>query len=103
MLPSSNALLSVPTRRESTRTIKRPKLDLPGETAYGSRKRPLTVQLRYCLSVVKDFFSKKHQAYAWPFYNPVDVKGLGLHDYYDIVKQPMDLTTIKVGFEFEFF
>ncbi|XP_011406316.1 PREDICTED: bromodomain-containing protein 3-like [Amphimedon queenslandica] len=89
---------AVPTRRESTRTIKRPKLDLPGESSYG-RKRPLTVQLRYCLSIVKDFFSKKHQASAWPFYNPVDVKGLGLHDYLDIIKQPMDLTTLKKKLE----
>ena len=40
--------------------------------------------------------SKKHMAYAWPFYKPVDVDGLGLHDYLDIIKHPMDLGTIKV-------
>lgn len=40
--------------------------------------------------------SKKHVAYAWPFYKPVDVKALGLHDYLDIIKHPMDLGTIKV-------
>lgn len=42
--------------------------------------------------------SRKHAPYAWPFYKPVDVKSLGLHDYYDIIKHPMDLSTIKVIF-----
>lgn len=87
----------VPQRRESTRTIKRPKLELPGESSYGSgRRRPLSVQLRYCQSLIKELFSKKHQACAWPFYHPVDAASLGLHDYYDIIKSPMDMSTIKV-------
>jgi len=41
--------------------------------------------------------SKKHEAQAWPFYKPVAVEELGLHDYLDIIKQPMDLSTIKVS------
>lgn len=36
------------------------------------------------------------QAYAWPFYHPVDAEGLGLHDYFTIVKKPMDLSNVKV-------
>lgn len=36
------------------------------------------------------------QTYAWPFYKPVDAALLGLHDYHDIIKKPMDLGTIKV-------
>jgi hypothetical protein len=36
------------------------------------------------------------QAYAWPFLQPVDPTALNLHDYYDIIKKPMDLSTIKV-------
>ena len=35
------------------------------------------------------------QGYAWPFYKPVDAKQLGLSDYYDIIKKPMDLGTVK--------
>ena len=38
---------------------------------------------------------KKHQTYAWPFYQPVDVKALGLHDYYEVIKKPMDLSTVQ--------
>ncbi|KAL3635360.1 hypothetical protein CASFOL_019907 [Castilleja foliolosa] len=36
----------------------------------------------------------KHQ-HGWVFNNPVDVNGLGLVDYHDIIKHPMDLGTIK--------
>ncbi|KAK8691321.1 hypothetical protein V6N13_074835 [Hibiscus sabdariffa] len=36
----------------------------------------------------------KHK-FSWVFNKPVDVMGLGLHDYYTIVKHPMDLGTVK--------
>lgn len=40
----------------------------------------------------------KHK-YGWVFNTPVDVKGLGLHDYYTIIKHPMDLGTVKTRLE----
>ncbi|KAI9074015.1 hypothetical protein K1719_044015 [Acacia pycnantha] len=33
--------------------------------------------------------------WAWPFLEPVDVKGLELHDYYEVIEKPMDFGTIK--------
>jgi hypothetical protein len=36
----------------------------------------------------------KHK-FGWVFNKPVDAKGLGLHDYYTIIKHPMDLGTVK--------
>ncbi|XP_050222995.1 transcription factor GTE1-like [Mercurialis annua] len=33
--------------------------------------------------------------WAWPFMQPVDVVGLGLNDYYKVIKRPMDLGKIK--------
>ncbi|XP_010537542.1 PREDICTED: transcription factor GTE5, chloroplastic-like isoform X2 [Tarenaya hassleriana] len=36
----------------------------------------------------------KHK-FGWVFNAPVDVKGLGLHDYHTVVKKPMDLGTVK--------
>lgn len=33
--------------------------------------------------------------WAWPFMQPVDVKGLGLDDYYEVIDKPMDFSTIK--------
>ncbi|XP_022990381.1 transcription factor GTE6-like [Cucurbita maxima] len=33
--------------------------------------------------------------WAWPFMQPVDVEGLRLHDYYEVIDKPMDFSTIK--------
>ncbi|KAH8522321.1 hypothetical protein H0E87_003086 [Populus deltoides] len=33
--------------------------------------------------------------WAWPFLEPVDVEGLCLHDYYEVIEKPMDFSTIK--------
>lgn len=33
--------------------------------------------------------------YSFPFHNPVDPEALGLPDYFNVVKKPMDLGTIK--------
>lgn len=33
--------------------------------------------------------------WAWPFMEPVDVEGLKLHDYYEVIDKPMDFSTIK--------
>lgn len=41
------------------------------------------------------WFQVWRHKYAWPFHTPVDPEKLGLPDYYDIIKTPMDLTTIK--------
>lgn len=57
----------------------------------------VTEQLRHCGEILKEMLAKEHFSYAWPFYNPVDVNALGLHNYYNIVESPMDLGTIKVN------
>ncbi|XP_041450808.1 bromodomain-containing protein 2-like [Drosophila obscura] len=58
-------------------------------------KQRLARELKSCGEILQVLFSKKHSGYAWPFYNPVDAKNLGLFDYHDIIKQPMDLGTVK--------
>ncbi|XP_076854251.1 bromodomain-containing protein 3b isoform X16 [Brachyhypopomus gauderio] len=88
----------VVSRRESTgRPIKPPKKDLEdGEPLQpGNKKSKLNEHLKYCDTILKEMLSKKHAAYAWPFYKPVDAEALELHDYHEIIKQPMDLSTVK--------
>ncbi|NXX14333.1 BRD2 protein, partial [Podargus strigoides] len=100
--PSASALLEakaakIPARRESGRPIKPPRKDLPDSQQHQtSKKGKLSEQLKYCNGILKELLSKKHAAYAWPFYKPVDASALGLHDYHEIIKHPMDLSTIKV-------
>ncbi|KAJ8384647.1 hypothetical protein AAFF_G00199790 [Aldrovandia affinis] len=92
--------------RGNIRPPKQPKKEAPdsqhhlgpagGALGGGPRSPKQQEQLRYCAGMVREMLAKKHAAYAWPFYKPVDVKALGLHDYHDIIKHPMDLSTIKV-------
>uniref|UniRef100_A0ACB8F041 Bromodomain containing protein 3 n=1 Tax=Sphaerodactylus townsendi TaxID=933632 RepID=A0ACB8F041_9SAUR len=95
----------VVARRESGgRPIKPPKKDLEdGEVPqHAGKKGKLSEHLKYCDSILKEMLSKKHAAYAWPFYKPVDAEALELHDYHDIIKHPMDLSTVKDVFEMRF-
>uniref|UniRef100_A0A3Q2CUY9 Bromodomain-containing protein 2 n=1 Tax=Cyprinodon variegatus TaxID=28743 RepID=A0A3Q2CUY9_CYPVA len=89
--PSKACLLL--SRTSGKRPIKPPKKDLAD---FEHKRVKMTEQLRYCSNILKEMLSKRHYAYAWPFYTPVDAEALGLHDYHDIIKQPMDLSTIKV-------
>ncbi|XP_014024571.2 bromodomain testis-specific protein isoform X3 [Salmo salar] len=81
------------SRRGSGRPIKPPRKDLPDY--HQSQNSKLSDQLRFCNCILKEMFTKRHAAYTWPFYKPVDTEALGLHDYHDIIMQPMDLGTIR--------
>ncbi|BGP18574.1 hypothetical protein JCM10213_003038 [Rhodosporidiobolus nylandii] len=54
-------------------------------------------QLRFCKSVIKELFSKVHEGYAYPFYQPVDVSQYPT--YLQYVQKPMDLSTIRSKLE----
>ncbi|XP_044030694.1 bromodomain-containing protein 3-like isoform X2 [Siniperca chuatsi] len=66
-----------------------------GSAGRESEQGRLSEQLKYCNDILKEMLSKKHAAYAWPFYKPVDAEALQLHDYHDIIKYPMDLSTVE--------
>lgn len=93
----------ISTRRESGRQIKKPNKDLdllaPNQPIINKPKEKLKDSLKACNEILKELFSKKHSGYAWPFYKPVDAELLGLHDYHEIIKKPMDLGTVKVRLE----
>ncbi|KAK4486999.1 hypothetical protein RD792_006314 [Penstemon davidsonii] len=48
--------------------------------------------LKKCKAILERLMKHKH---GWIFNKPVDVAGLGLHDYFQIIKNPMDLGTVK--------
>lgn len=98
-LPAEPKSVKTGPRRES-RPVKPPKKDVPDSQQHvveKSNSSKTSEQLKYCGGIIKEMFAKKHAAYAWPFYKPVDVEALGLHDYREIIKHPMDLSTIKVS------
>lgn len=91
----------------------------PQHLLHNKTKDKLSESLKACSEILKELFTKKHsviillhllfyienfiyfknlliiKGYAWPFYKPVDAELLGLHDYHDIIKKPMDLSTVK--------
>ncbi|XP_066904418.1 bromodomain-containing protein 3 isoform X4 [Halyomorpha halys] len=111
--PGDSKAAKVGTRRESGRQIKKPQRQsddgMPfsqspmapyshSNSTQASHEKPkekLSETLKACNEILKELFSKKHFNYAWPFYKPVDAEWLGLHDYHDIIKKPMDLGTVK--------
>ncbi|XP_065200393.1 bromodomain-containing protein 3-like isoform X2 [Planococcus citri] len=103
---TSNAKLA--SRRESRRTVKKPVRTVdediysqppgaPGNAIQpvDKSKEKLSSAMKACREILQDIFSQKHSGYAWPFYRPVDAELLGLTDYYEIIKHPMDFGTVK--------
>ncbi|XP_010694359.2 transcription factor GTE4 [Beta vulgaris subsp. vulgaris] len=52
----------------------------------------LSKVFKNCSLLLDKVMKHKH---GWVFNTPVDVKALGLHDYFTIIKHPMDLGTVK--------
>ena len=49
----------------------------------------------FCRDIFRELTSKKNLADAWPFMEPVDPIKLGIPDYFDVIKHPMDFSLIK--------
>lgn len=59
-------------------------------------------QMKFCAKLVQELInSKKCKGFNWAFLEPVDVEGMKLYDYYDIIKEPMDLGTVKKKMDFK--
>lgn len=85
------------TRRDTVEELASADAGGGGVVGAGGRKGgKLGEQMKHCDAILKEMLSKKNAAYAWPFYKPVDAEALELHDYHDIIKHPMDLSTVRV-------
>ena len=63
-----------------------------GRKKSASKQQQLEEWTTICAEILKSIMEKTD---AEAFLEPVDWKALGLHDYPDLIKQPMDLGTIK--------
>ncbi|XP_057450747.1 transcription factor GTE4-like [Lotus japonicus] len=61
-----------------------------GEFGHGLRMG--SKFFKSCSSLLEKLMKHK---FGWVFNTPVDVEGLGLHDYFTIITHPMDLGTVK--------
>eukprot|EP00250_Pteridium_aquilinum_P019283 c24377_g3_i1 orf=446-1780(-) len=74
---------------------KKPRLFDAARTEAVKRKK-ISDLLRLCGNILRQLMQHR---WAWPFVQPVDVEGLQLHDYYKIIRRPMDLGTIRTRLE----
>ncbi|KAL7087015.1 hypothetical protein ACP275_13G039100 [Erythranthe tilingii] len=63
-----------------------------GASGQGGVKKFPNPVLKSCQSLLDKLMKHKH---GWVFNKPVDAVGLGLHDYFEIIRNPMDLGTVK--------
>lgn len=89
-------------RRDSTAGDGRPKREIhppaPKDLPYSDvkpRRKKNASELKFCDMVCKELTKKIHEAYAFPFYTPVDPVALNIPDYFKIIREPMDLSTIQ--------
>lgn len=75
-------------------SINKQQQDAANTEAFGSRR--MQELLRQFGTILRQISQHK---WAWPFMEPVDVEGLGLHDYYEVIEKPMDFSTIKKQLE----
>ena len=72
---------------------------MPNDTGKngGVVKYPITNQIQYFKRTIYPAVHK--HKFAWPFHKPVDPVALGLPDYFDVIKEPMDMSKIKQKLE----
>jgi bromodomain-containing factor 1 len=67
--------------------------DLPYATSKPRRKEAQT-GLKFCEHILDVFRKSSHDHYASPFRIPVDPVALNIPNYFSIIRQPMDVSTI---------
>uniref|UniRef100_A0A914N5H8 Bromodomain containing protein n=1 Tax=Meloidogyne incognita TaxID=6306 RepID=A0A914N5H8_MELIC len=91
--PSSKQIL--PTKRE-VRPIKKGPPQIDYQQLKPRLKGKPNEQMKFCTKLLTELMiSKKCKGFNWAFLEPVDVEGLKLFDYYDIIKDPIDLGTMR--------
>ncbi|KAG9072717.1 hypothetical protein KI688_000493 [Linnemannia hyalina] len=107
--PASTAMTSMHqehTRAESEerrpkRDVQAPSKEIPiaSSKRKGQGKWKSDPQLRHCQNILKEFAKKSNAEFMFPFLQPVDWKTFKLFSYPDIIKNPMDVSTIRAKLE----
>jgi bromodomain-containing factor 1 len=63
------------------------------------KKKKYELELKFCWEVLKELQSPKNWTVAQYFYHPVDPVALNIPTYFQIIKKPMDLTTVQTKLE----
>lgn len=59
------------------------------------RNKKFAPELKFCGHLLKELQSRKHEAITFPFLLPVDPVEQGVPNYFEVIKEPMDLSTMQ--------
>ncbi|KAF9181955.1 hypothetical protein BGZ51_005098 [Haplosporangium sp. Z 767] len=88
--------------RRPKRDIHAPSKDIPVESIAknkGSTRWKSDAQLRYCHNILREFSKKSNAEFMFPFLEPVDWVKFNIPEYPKIIKNPMDISTIRKKLE----
>ncbi|KAI7820013.1 hypothetical protein BC939DRAFT_458684 [Gamsiella multidivaricata] len=88
--------------RRPKRDIHAPSKEIPSAIAVkkkGTGKWKSDPQLRYCGSILREFSKKANAEFMYPFMEPVDWVALNIPDYPKVIKNPMDISTVRKKLE----
>jgi len=90
----------MPLIRRDSSTTDRPKREIhrppPRDLPYSVRpNKKHKVELKFCESILQEMLKKKYESFRSPFDFPVDPVALNIPNYFKIIKNPMDLSTIQ--------
>lgn len=88
--PKGNSAAKDKDKEKHVPSIKKQQQDASRREAAASKR--MQDLMRQFGTILRQITQHK---WAWPFMQPVDIEGLGLHDYYEVIDKPMDFSTIK--------
>ncbi|KAG0191845.1 hypothetical protein DFQ28_010784 [Apophysomyces sp. BC1034] len=72
-----------------------PSKDYPEPMTKRRNPRKNDLQMKFCAQALREMKKSKYRDINYPFLAPVDIVALNIPDYPNIVKHPMDLSTIE--------
>lgn len=94
--PLSAGAASFSDSYTSPKRMKRPPaLGTKLATPKGPVRKALTPEMQFCSQILKELTKKSNLVISWPFLDPVDPVKLNIPDYFNIIKNPMDLNKVR--------
>lgn len=67
----------------------------PEEGPNKRRKSRKSDDIKWCYRIHQELMKKQYAHFMFPFYQPVDPVALNIPSYFEVIKHPMDLSTMK--------
>lgn len=88
-----------PRRSSIKRRSESPTFNDSKQSRYRDMKKrkptPQIEDLKFCNTILRELTRKQNLSVVWPFLQPVDPITLGIPDYYNVIKHPMDISLIR--------